>query len=175
MKKLRLAVAFLFTLSLPVFAFAGLTKVASPSSKQMVLFVLLAKQGTIQEAPNKPGQYQLTLKNINPDIIYFADRPARFANHMAVKRFINEWTLGSFKSDPPNAVMESIRLDPRSKLTSRRSESYAIVLTNPTYDFAKRQLVFDIKPLSGNPVPLPVLANSDYLALFIDSACLSCW
>lgn len=174
MKKILLSLGCLFLLTFSTLTLANTNKTTSMLNKQQVLFVLLAKQGTIHEEMNKPGQYQLTLKTVNPEIIYFADRPARFANHINIAEFIKRWQTGTFKMDPPNAVVEAMHLN-GDKTKDKHAVSYAIVLQNPLYDKTTDQLRFDIKRLSGDTTPLPIIASSNYLALFVDSACLSCF
>ena len=50
---------------------------------------------------------KLTLKGFNPTIVFFCDRPERFAGHLTVGDFVNSFTKGidSFAADPPNAVV----------------------------------------------------------------------
>ena len=49
--------------------------------------------------------------NGSSNVIFFTDRPERKAGHMGVKSFKSIWTkgIGSFKSDPPNAILSIIR------------------------------------------------------------------
>jgi hypothetical protein len=49
----------------------------------------------------------LTMKGISPTVIYFCDRPQRFAGHLTVKDFLSSVSKGkdSFAEDPPNAVV----------------------------------------------------------------------
>lgn len=175
MKKIYLSLLSLFLLVFlaPTLALASTDQPTSLQNKERVLFVLLSRHGSIHEVSGKQGQYQLTLKGVNPQVIYFADRPARFANHVSLDKFLERWSEGSFKKDPPNAVMEGVRFS-GGQVKPNNTTSYAIVLSNPVYDSQKAELVFDIKPLSGK-ASLPILSHSDYLALFIDSSCLSCF
>jgi hypothetical protein len=165
---------FLLVLLTPMLALANTSNSTSQKNgQQQVLFVVLSKQGSIHQIADKSGQYQLVLKGVNPEVIYFTDRPARIANHIALVQFLKRWSEGSFKTDPPNAVMEAVRFAV-NKVPDKKAVNYAVVLTNPVYDAKKSELTFDIKPLSGS-APLPVVAKSDYLALFVDQACLSCF
>jgi hypothetical protein len=48
----------------------------------------------------------LTLRNINPSMVMFTDRPARMAEAVPTATFLKHWNhggKGSFKSAPPNA------------------------------------------------------------------------
>jgi hypothetical protein len=139
-----------------------------------VLFVLLSKEAAIHADPNKKNNYQLTLKGVNTSVMYFAERPARFSSEVVLNKFVQQWSTGSFKSDPPNAIMQSVYISNSHEKGSSHSVSYAVVLTNPHYDNANNQLTFDIQPLKGNSTAIPQNAHSDYVALFIDDVCLSC-
>lgn len=133
-----------------------------------VLFVLLSQHGYLQKHNDKPNTYILTLKNVNPDVVYFTDRPARYTNQIKLGKFLQEWQTGAFKTDPPNAVMETIRLQANGKSQHMRPVSYEIVLTNPIYNSKSNLLTFEVQPLKGNATKIPDTANSDYVALFID-------
>jgi len=91
-----------------------------------ILFVQMATSGTFVATDNG---YSLTLDEVNPQIIYFSDRPDRITDHMTVEDFVNMWNMGddSFESNPPNAAV--------TVLGAEESEDTIIVkLTNPVFD-----------------------------------------
>ena len=91
-----------------------------------ILFVQTATSGTFVATDNG---YSLTLDEVNPQIIYFSDRPDRITDHMTVEDFVNMWNIGddSFESNPPNAAV--------TVLGAEESEDTIIVkLTNPVFD-----------------------------------------
>jgi hypothetical protein len=49
----------------------------------------------------------LTLRDVTPGTLYFADRPQRVVGHMTTADFVDLWDEGenSFETDPPNAVL----------------------------------------------------------------------
>jgi len=49
----------------------------------------------------------LTMKGVSPTVIFFCDRPVRFAGHLSVADFLSSVSQGkdSFAEDPPNAVV----------------------------------------------------------------------
>lgn len=141
----------------------------APKKKADILFVLLSQQGHLKKHNGKPNTYVLTLKNVNPDVVYFTDRPARYTSHIKLSKFLQEWKTGAFKTDPPNAVMEAIRLQVGGKKESKKSVSYEIMLTNPNYNSKSNLLTFEVKPLKGNSTKITKTADSDYVALFIDN------
>jgi len=49
----------------------------------------------------------LTMKGANPSVIFFCDRPVRFAGHLGVQEWLDSVSKGkdSFQEDPPNAVL----------------------------------------------------------------------
>lgn len=153
--------------------FAGPKINANSNSSTRVLFVLLSKEATIHASPNKKDSYQLILNGVNSSVVYFADRPARFSKELALNKFLQQWYMGSFKNDPPNAIMHAVHLASNSKNGQAYSVSYAVVLKNPQYDKMNDRLIFDIQPLKGSPTLVPN-EQSDFVALFIDDVCLSC-
>jgi hypothetical protein len=50
----------------------------------------------------------LTLQDVSPMTVFFSDRPQRIVGHVRNDLFLKKWAEGSnsFKSDPPNAVLE---------------------------------------------------------------------
>ncbi len=55
----------------------------------------------------------ITMKGVSPNVIFFCDRPVRFAGHMTVEGFLGE-VSGSddpFSTNPPNAVVSIVADD----------------------------------------------------------------
>ena len=69
------------------------------------LFAQTAKSMTFDPATSK-----LTLVDVNPVTVMFADRPERIAGNMKTSRFVPFWGEGkdSFSKDPPNADISII-------------------------------------------------------------------
>lgn len=69
------------------------------------LLVLSAMSGTMDGDT-------LTLKGV-PTVVYFSDRPARFAGHKSMEEFEGLWnnSSDSFKADPPNATLSILKED----------------------------------------------------------------
>ena len=49
----------------------------------------------------------LRLIKVNPQTLYFSDRPVRIAGHVMMDGYLEEWTTGedNFGEDPPNATL----------------------------------------------------------------------
>jgi hypothetical protein len=136
-----------------------------------VLTILLAKEANIQPL-DKKSQYKLTLKGVNPKIIYFSDRPQRLSGHIATQQYINKWEHGIFLKNSPNAMIEIIDLSKNPE--SLGVKNFTIELRHPIYSANDHgTLTFTILPI-GNNKSLPLIKQSDYVALFIDDVCLSC-
>ena len=56
---------------------------------------------------------KLTMSDIAPNSIVFADRPVRAAGHVLTADFIKQWDEGndSFAKDPPNATVSVLNSD----------------------------------------------------------------
>lgn len=76
--------------------------VTKPASAPSLLFVMSAQSATITRAPS--GHYQLLLKQVYPQVLWFSDRPERQSGMVSVHDFFKKWQQG-FKSDPPNVAM----------------------------------------------------------------------
>ena len=72
------------------------------------LFVQTAKSMTFDKASGK-----LTLVDVSPITVMFADRPERIAGNMKTARFVPFWSEGkdSFLKDPPNADISIVEGD----------------------------------------------------------------
>ena len=100
---------------------------------------------------------KLTMSDIAPNSIVFADRPVRAAGHVLTKEFIKQWDEGndSFAKDPPNATISVLNSD------GSAIEDAVVVLKTPKLE--GKQLTFDVTVLEGS------LSKADGPAsLFID-------
>ena len=73
---------------------------AEPAKEPELLFVSTA-EGMVFDGET------VTFSGVNPDIIWFTDRPERQSGRMTPEKFVEAWHKGadSFDSDPPNAVL----------------------------------------------------------------------
>jgi hypothetical protein len=128
---------------------------ASPPSKSSVkvemvpsLFVMNARGASLQ------GQ-TLTLAGVSPTSIVFADRPVRAAGHLPTDALLEEWTLGDFAKDAPNATVSVLSKDGRS------AHDAVVELRSPHLE--GDQLTFDVRVLEGE-----LAAADGPAAVFID-------
>ncbi len=134
--------------TIPVLKAAVINK-PSPQNYPRLLFVQSITSGSFD------GQV-LTLKEENPLVLYFSDRPNRFTGHMTKKSFFKLWNDGveSFKNEPPNAVL--------SILNDENVNNIVVELFSPVVDGCTWK--YTVKILSGN---LPKTFSSS--SLFIDA------
>jgi hypothetical protein len=112
------------------------------------LFVLNARGATLQ------GQ-TLTLAGVSPNSIVFADRPVRAAGHLLTEHLLEEWSVGSFAKDPPNATVSVLSKDGASVRDA------VVELRDPHLEGDR--LTFDVRVLEGD------LAGADGPAsVFVD-------
>ena len=100
---------------------------------------------------------KLTMTEIAPNSIVFADRPVRAAGHVLTAHFIKQWDEGadSFAKDPPNATISVLNKD------GSAIEDAVVVLKSPKLE--GNTLTFDVAVLEGG------LTSADGPAsLFID-------
>lgn len=103
------------------------------------------------------GGQTITLHDLSPSTIYFADRPQREVGHMSSQRFVDLWSEGenSFETDPPNAVLSF------AEPGDRTPEEIVVTIRNPNID--GDSLTYEVTVLDGT---LP--ASTGPCALFID-------
>jgi len=99
-------VSILFLATLVTMAVAAALGAAEPEETCNALFVHSAQDVTMDANT-------LTMKGASPTVIYFCDRPVRFAGHLSVENFLSSVTKGkdSFVEDPPNAVVSILSGD----------------------------------------------------------------
>jgi hypothetical protein len=124
-----------------------LVSAADQKEEVQYLFVQNAKGASMDKE-------KLTLKDVSPTVIFFADRPERIAGHMTIEDFVLDWqednSKNSFKADPPNAVLSIFDKD--------EVEDVVVELKNP--QLKNNDLVYQIdvleddKPLPAGPVSL---------------------
>lgn len=122
------------------------------SKSQMVPSLAVLNSGGAKLSGNL-----LTMSDVAPNSIVFADRPVRAAGHVLTKEFIKQWDEGndSFAKDPPNATISVLNSD------GSAIEDAVVVLKKPKLD--GKTLTFDVTVLEGS------LSKADGPAsLFID-------
>ncbi len=121
------------------------------SSSGSRLYVLGSASGASQ------GR-ELRLRGVDPNVVWFEDRPGRTAGRESTAEFVQQWTSRGFTSDPPNAV-----LDIGAKVR------VPVILQNPSYDAGNQTLTFAIQADQGASLSqLPQEFGA--CSLFIDNA-----
>ncbi|NJL50219.1 MAG: hypothetical protein HC909_00340 [Blastochloris sp.] len=144
------AASAVFASSLPTLG-SALAQSGQDAPKEMdFLFVQTAKGMRFHKESSK-----LTLVDVSPITLFFADRPERIAGNMKTSAFIPFWSEGkdSFKSDPPNADV--------SLLSHGKLEQIVVVLQDPVLE--DDDLTYTVRVLEGE---LPAKAKD--VSLFID-------
>ena len=104
----------------------------------------------------------LTLKNVNPSVVMFTDRPARMADAIPIATFLTSWNKGganSFQSKPPNAALTSI--------VDGKLQTATVELTQPRLNGTT--LTFRVRVIEGT---VPTVGK--IVSLFIDKVCWTC-
>lgn len=113
-----------------------------------VLYVQNAREVTYKDG-------SLTLIDVSPMVLFFANRPYRLAGHVHISEYLQDWgnVQDNFKDDPPNATLSFINGEDMS--------SVAVELMNPRIQGS--DLVYDVKILEGD---MPAKGGAG--SLFID-------
>ena len=107
---------------------------------------------------------KLTMTNVSPNSIVFADRPVRAAGHVTTEQFIMQWDAdkGSFAKNPPNATVSVLGGD------GSKVEDAVVTLRSPKIEAGN--LTFDVSVLEGS-----LSGGSGPAALFIDPGLFNYW
>ena len=154
-------IVFTATLLAAVYLYRGCPSPVTDDDQPAFLYVQTAHSGTLSAA-RSDGQRTLTLNNVSPVTVYFAERPNREAGHQSTEEFIGQWDEGedSFETNPPNAALDIISED---------SQTLAVVeLMNARYDASTKTLEYDLIILDDE-TDEGIPETFDEAALFIDS------
>jgi hypothetical protein len=69
-----------------------------------LLFAQTATKGTMKPVEGTP-RFHLRLQGVNPQVVWFSDRPARKSGQLPVGGFVRSWAGFGFLDDPPNAAL----------------------------------------------------------------------
>ncbi len=156
------------TAAIPVTASAtttGTTTAPAAASTQKapahLLFIVRSHSAVITEAD---GVYKLTLTGLDPQVLYFSDRPQRIAGQISTTSAISKWSKGpdSFKADHPNAVFLH---SPLSSNHTGFAKGDTVTLSHPVAN-ADGSWTFNIKSIAGQSR----VGQYDNAVLFVDSA-----
>ena len=126
----------------------------SSASKAEYMFVQSAEDVRID-----PAKQTIRLVKVNPQVVYFTDRPVRLAGHTTMSDYLKEWTpqagKDSFQADPPNATLSTYE-------PGQADNTLAVVkITDPVVEGA--DLIYSYSLIEGK---LPTKGGET--ALFID-------
>lgn len=166
-KALFSVIGFLLMLFATNTVLADQTALPSPTNKQVaVLFTQTASSATLDPHQSKQRWYTLTLHDVDPDVLWFSERPNRLSGNLNINDFIKYWnqkTQQSFTKSHPNANLIAINDENGVKT----KVSGVFVLTNPVYDAQNKTLTYNIYSIRGT---FNKKASLEHVALFVDGA-----
>lgn len=122
----------------------------------------------------KGDVYKITLRDIMPYVNYFTERPDRKAGIVSLEKYLALWRgdhPNNFEQNPPNVDINALE---SHAFSDDKAINIAGVLNKPHYDKENNILTYEFTPLK----PLhEKFTNTtvQYLSIFIDDVCLSCW
>lgn len=157
--------AFFLTTALLAITSCGfpvITSAQSKPTKQETLSdqkVQLMFVQTSEDFKANPKDKTLRLVNVNPQTLYFSDRPKRVAGNLTMPAYFDEWTdkagPDNFKNDPPNATLSVYE-------GSNKENTLAVIeISNPVME--GKDLIYKYKIIEGE---MPKSGGAT--ALFID-------
>jgi hypothetical protein len=175
MKKILVSIAILTLACLSSLVTAN-TAVPSPTAKKAdvdLLFIQVAKHGSLTPIKDKPGFYELKLQGVDAYVQYFSNRPVRITGLYPTSKFSSNWEKGqkpsSFNKMPPNAALSAVELH----LIKNKMVNIVLQLSSPIYNAQKHTLTYTAQILANSKNQVP-MKHMEHIALFIDSYCASC-
>lgn len=154
---IRVGEALLLTAG--VLSLAGCSTPSTPASsanaaQAQLMFVQVAEDLKVDAAAKT-----LRLVKVNPQTLYFSDRPVRIAGHIKMADYLTEWTAkagkDNFSQDPPNATLSVYE-------PGQPDNTIVVVkITNPVVEGA--DLLYTYQIINGT---MPTAGGAT--ALFID-------
>lgn len=147
--------------------------VSTNKANVSLLFIQVAKHGSLTPINEKPGYYTLTLQGVDDYVQYFSDRPMRITGLYPTADFTSKWENGkkttSFNKMPPNAALSAVDV----RLIKNKMVNLVLQLSDPVYNAQTHTLTYTAQMLSDTANPVTV-KRMNHVALFIDSYCASC-
>ncbi len=156
----------------------GVTACASASAQEQaedqeigLLFAPTAGRGTMEPIAGT-SRFELTLNDVNAQVVWFSDRPARQSGHIPIAEFVESWKGYGFVEDPPNAALSVLGADDSQ-------DTVVVELGSPDFDEQDNTVRFSVEVLddaTGNlshlasDVDPSVEASFGPASLFIDDA-----
>jgi hypothetical protein len=144
------------------------------TEKASYVFIQNSASAVLNPVNNKPGTYTLTMKNVQPYINYFSERPNRMTGVMPTDKFFQAWQKGqdSFAKDAPNVSVSGIKLH---GIYQQKVMNYVLALSNPHYDVKKNEITYDAKSLENGHIALNKAITLHNVVVFLDDGwCPSC-
>lgn len=129
------------------------------------LFSQTANAGSI--SPNGDDTWTLTLREVDPNVMGFTDRPLREAQSGSVERLVEEWPV-MFADSNPNGVVVAHN-------ASAETNSAVVELMDPTLDGTTMTYTVRVLTNEGGPAEPGVTYDFSQVSVFIDDVSVTRW
>jgi len=131
---------------------ATAAKSKPPEQRISLLFAQTATKGTMKPVEGTP-RFHLRLQGVNPQVVWFSDRPARQSGQLPVGGFARSWAGFGFLDDPPNAALTLLH-------AGDRHDTVIVKLGKPHFKPKKHLVRYSARRLDAATGDLSYL-NSD--------------
>lgn len=123
-----------------------------------ILFIQQAESATLKQNQAKPDSYLLTLRGLNPRIIYFTTESKHLAGMIQLKEFLKVWRNNQeqFGDEGPTGIINYQNFNPTNQ---NGVETDAFELTNPIYDRPSNSITYTATPSHNQPVKVGRFKN----------------
>jgi uncharacterized protein YjbI with pentapeptide repeats len=150
----RLQTLSLATMGALVAVGAALVPVAPAQEQQIgLLFAQTAERGRMKPIDGTTPRFNLKLRGVNPQVVWFQDRPGRQSGQLPIPGFTRSWAGFGFVDDPPNAALTLLQ-------AGDSQDTLVMELGRPHYKKKKRTIRYSAQLLDEATGNLSYL-NSD--------------
>jgi hypothetical protein len=110
-----------------------------------LMFIQTAEEAVVKQNPKNPDRWIVTLRNVDPDVAYFSERPKKMAGKVTIENFLEEWKQGT-RNNPTGALITQFS---HSNLEGDGSNRQ-IVLSNPRFDKRNKTITYDAQNPLGS-------------------------
>lgn len=117
-----------------------------------ILAVINAQSGSFEPLDEAAGRYRLTLNGVEPDSVWFQDRPGRSGGHRDTEALVKAFFKRPAKAGPQNVAVDIFGANDKTDLV-------ILEATTPRYDKTAGRLVLDATALKQSKGWLAAFAS----------------
>lgn len=129
------------------------------------LLIQRAGSAAIVQNPEQPHLYILTFKQVDDQLDFLSNQPAKKAGKIGIEEFLGQWTSGAI--GPEEQPQASLVFDQVDKQSDDVETNTLRILKQPYYNARSRTMSYEVEQTDGQPLAPGTILNP---VLFIEGA-----